>query len=176
MAADPVDKELKPAHPEAAALQSSNLERPTDSGEDRIGSASEKGHNEGNEKEVGAGSNSQRPGLKTIRTNTSGATTATHATTTTTTGEPGKKSWHKRLNPLRWGSPPSVPDRRMESREYHAGFFSLLTFQWMSPLMTVSFIIIISLSISPLLTSKLRFYHLTSLIFYLSQGSTAPPV
>ena len=42
------------------------------------------------------------------------------------------------MNPLRWGGIPKVPDERLVSREYQAGFFSKLTFQWMTPLMSVS--------------------------------------
>lgn len=48
------------------------------------------------------------------------------------------KPWCRRINPLRWGAIPPVPKERIVSREYKAGFFSKLTFQWMSPLMAVS--------------------------------------
>lgn len=48
-----------------------------------------------------------------------------------------KKKWHQRLNPLRWQTPPPVPDERTPSREYGASFFNIITFQWMSPLMRV---------------------------------------
>ena len=43
-----------------------------------------------------------------------------------------KKSW----NPFK-RNPPPVPKERTVSREYTAGWFSRLTFQWMNPLMTV---------------------------------------
>ena len=49
-----------------------------------------------------------------------------------------KKPWYKRLNPLKRSVKPPVPRERTVSREYTAGFFSMLTFQWMSPLMSVS--------------------------------------
>lgn len=49
-----------------------------------------------------------------------------------------KKPWYKTPNPLLWGSIPPVPKERQISREYTAGFFSKLTFQWMAPLMSVS--------------------------------------
>lgn len=49
-----------------------------------------------------------------------------------------KKKWYRRLNPLKWGSDPPIPTSRGVSREYNASFFSRLTFEWMSPLMTVS--------------------------------------
>lgn len=47
------------------------------------------------------------------------------------------KPWYRRLDPLKsWRKPP-VPKERTVSREYGAGFFSMLTFQWMAPLMKV---------------------------------------
>jgi hypothetical protein len=51
------------------------------------------------------------------------------------------KPWYKKLNPLRWGSPPPVPETREVSREYKATFLSILVFQWMAPLMSVNFCI-----------------------------------
>lgn len=47
------------------------------------------------------------------------------------------KVWYKRMNPLKWGKKPPVPKERTVSREYGASFLSMLTFQWMAPLMTV---------------------------------------
>lgn len=49
---------------------------------------------------------------------------------------PERKPWYRR-NPLRWGTPPPVPKEAAVSPEYGAGFFSVLTFQWIAPLMTV---------------------------------------
>lgn len=46
------------------------------------------------------------------------------------------KSWYKRINPLKRRRKPPVPKERTISREYGAGFLSLLTFQWMAPLMS----------------------------------------
>ncbi|PGH17822.1 hypothetical protein AJ80_04644 [Polytolypa hystricis UAMH7299] len=43
--------------------------------------------------------------------------------------------WYRRLNPLRLRKIPPVPTERTVSREYTAGFFSRITFQWMAPLM-----------------------------------------
>jgi ATP-binding cassette subfamily C (CFTR/MRP) protein 1 len=48
-----------------------------------------------------------------------------------------QKPWYKNLNPMKWGAPPPVPEVRQVSREYTANFLSLMTFQWMAPLMTV---------------------------------------
>ena len=68
-------------------------------------------------------------------------------TTTTTTSsvlpqmaaaEPvEKKPWYKRMNPLKRSKKPPVPKDRVVSREYKANFLSMLTFQWMAPIMTV---------------------------------------
>jgi ATP-binding cassette subfamily C (CFTR/MRP) protein 1 len=49
-----------------------------------------------------------------------------------------QKPWYKQPNPLRWGKIPPVPGERKEPPEYKAGFFNLLFFQWMAPLMQVS--------------------------------------
>lgn len=48
-----------------------------------------------------------------------------------------QKPWYNTLNPMKWGAPPPVPQMRQVSREYTANFLSLMTFQWMAPLMTV---------------------------------------
>ena len=48
-----------------------------------------------------------------------------------------QKPWYKTVNPMKWGAPPPVPQERQVSREYTANFLSLMTFQWMAPLMTV---------------------------------------
>ena len=49
-----------------------------------------------------------------------------------------KKPWYKKLNPLKWGAPPPVPETRKVSREYSASFLSLVYFQWVAPIMHVS--------------------------------------
>ena len=69
--------------------------------------------------------------------------TATDATETSTlaitkTEETSRPPWHYRWNPLKRKVPP-LPKERQVSREYHANFFSLLTFQWINPLMTVGY-------------------------------------
>ena len=50
-----------------------------------------------------------------------------------------KKPWYRRLNPLRQGKIPPVPNERIVCREYNANFFSLLIFQWIHPLMTAGY-------------------------------------
>ncbi len=63
--------------------------------------------------------------------------TATSVTSTTATGRlPEDKPWYKQPNPLRWGKTPPVSSEREVCPEHTAGFFSLLSFQWISPLMS----------------------------------------
>lgn len=63
--------------------------------------------------------------------------TTTTRTTTNEVPEPEKKkrSWSERINPLKSKNPPPIPEEREVSREHGAGFLSLLTFQWMAPIM-----------------------------------------
>ena len=51
-----------------------------------------------------------------------------------------KKKWYRRLNPLRLQKTPPVPTERSVSREHGASFFSIIYFQWMSPLMKVGYL------------------------------------
>ncbi|ETN38990.1 uncharacterized protein HMPREF1541_07032 [Cyphellophora europaea CBS 101466] len=53
--------------------------------------------------------------------------------------EPQKRPWYRRLNPLRRGQPPPVPEERTVCREYNAGVFSIILFHWITPLMTVGY-------------------------------------
>ncbi|KEF53828.1 ATPase [Exophiala aquamarina CBS 119918] len=50
-----------------------------------------------------------------------------------------KLPWYHKINPLKRGPVPPFPEERAVCPEYNAGFFSLLTFQWMQPLMTVGY-------------------------------------
>jgi ATP-binding cassette subfamily C (CFTR/MRP) protein 1 len=85
--------------------------------------------------------NSEKQESKILPTAVRTQTTSTEITTgsdKTTEPETQKKPpWSKRLNPLK-RNPPPVPRERQPSREYSANFFSKLTFQWISPLMSVS--------------------------------------
>ena len=69
--------------------------------------------------------------------------TVTATTTTSTLSieslSKEKKPWYKRLNPLKSSTAPPVPKERKVSREYGASFFSLLSFQWMAPLMSTGY-------------------------------------
>ena len=66
--------------------------------------------------------------------------TATYSTTPPdSTPTPQKRSWSRTLNPLKSKHVPPVPTERGISREYTAGFFSRLTFQWMAPMMRTGY-------------------------------------
>jgi ATP-binding cassette, subfamily C (CFTR/MRP), member 1 len=73
---------------------------------------------------------------KSYATDTSAATGATGALQDS--GQ-HKKHWYSKFNPLRWGKVPPIPDEPTVSREQAAGFWSLLTFAWMGPLMTTGY-------------------------------------
>jgi ATP-binding cassette subfamily C (CFTR/MRP) protein 1 len=87
--------------------------------------------------EANAEKRSTRGNLQRLQSNTSGVTEYSDEVTSTKSTRTGKKKWYKRANPLKWGTKPEVPKTREVSPEYHAGFFSRLTFQWMAPIMTV---------------------------------------
>ncbi|KAH6645344.1 ABC transporter family protein [Truncatella angustata] len=49
--------------------------------------------------------------------------------------QPQTKPWYKTPNPLRWGGIPPIPDERIVSPEHKAGYLSMLTFSWITPMM-----------------------------------------
>lgn len=48
-----------------------------------------------------------------------------------------RKKWSEKINPLKKKHAPPIPNEQGPSPEYTANFWSLLTFQWMAPLMNV---------------------------------------
>ncbi|CAK3849796.1 ABC transporter [Lecanosticta acicola] len=52
---------------------------------------------------------------------------------------PRRRKWSEKINPLKRKTPPPVPAERLPSREHQASFLSVLTFQWISPLMSVGY-------------------------------------
>jgi len=50
---------------------------------------------------------------------------------------PAAKKWYRKLNPLRWGGIPPVPEVRTVCPEAKASFFNKLFFQWQASLMQV---------------------------------------
>lgn len=134
---DPVDKELQPSDAQAAPLPPTNFERSGDSEDDQIKEFGKKsGEGKKTSGEFNEKNESRLADLEEVKTGASEAPTISPATSGPK--PPQKKSWHKKLNPLRWGSPPPVPEKPIKSREHDAGFLSKLTFQWMGPLMHVS--------------------------------------
>lgn len=136
--ADPTEKGLKAPNPKETEISSATPDHSTDSDDERVEKLGEKDTNDiSDAKELEEEAAAKDTELRAAVTAASLATTATRVTTAQPPAEEKKKPWHKKLNPLRWGAPPPVPTERKVSREYQAGFFSMLTFQWMAPLMTV---------------------------------------
>ncbi|KAL9042596.1 MAG: hypothetical protein Q9214_003730, partial [Letrouitia sp. 1 TL-2023] len=73
------------------------------------------------------------------RTLTTATTRSTLTVESTLSVTVPPKPWYERLNPLKRRTPPPIPKERIVSREYNAGFFSMLTFQWMAPIMHVGY-------------------------------------
>lgn len=138
MADPPEGKELqlKSADAAAAAIQPSNEERhdapsdPSDSDNKELAT--------GEKHDVDTDDIAMAASPHRLDVTKSVATDASYATSPPATKA---RPWYRQVNPLRWGGVPPVPKERIVSREYTAGFFSKLTFQWMTPLMTVSRIV-----------------------------------
>ena len=79
----------------------------------------------------------KKEGRSEIHRSVTGTTTASSTSVESQSKE--KKSWYQRLNPLKKSIKPPVPKERAVSREYGAPFLSLLTFQWMAPLMSTGY-------------------------------------
>lgn len=85
---------------------------------------------------------SSRRGIRRMESNWTTATETSIATTERTQTQdipPRKRTLGEKLNPLKSKYPPPVPEERTPSREQNANFFSALTFQWISPLMSVGY-------------------------------------
>lgn len=91
------------------------------------------------------GFDKEKEGRTQIRRTASNWTQATGTSIATTvapeTPEPAprKRSWLAKINPLKHKTLPPVPESRKISRERDAPFLSKLTFQWISPLMSVGY-------------------------------------
>ncbi|KAF2876322.1 P-loop containing nucleoside triphosphate hydrolase protein [Massariosphaeria phaeospora] len=93
----------------------------------------------GKDLEASTSGRSTRGNLSRLQSGTSGFSEVSEDVSDTKSSTTVRKKWHKNLNPLRWGAKPPLPKTREVCPEYNAGWFSLLTFQWMSPLMTVGY-------------------------------------
>ena len=141
MAKDGHEEEFRSTDPSGAVNQT-NTEEPvaateppqyaTSESESSSDDSEKKEYNEKREEEDG-----DRP--TATRTLTTTTTTSSLALESTAAAPQKKKSWYRRLNPLKWSTKPSVPRERQISREYGASFWSLLTFQWMAPVMSVGY-------------------------------------
>ena len=122
------EKEAKAPDAAAAAVQPSQPEiHATTAAEEEI-EISEKSHDK------------RPPGLHTTKSSATEASAETGATALVR--QPSivdrPKTRREKLNPLRWGKVRPVPEERIVSREHKANFFSILSFQWMQPFMSVS--------------------------------------
>lgn len=88
--------------------------------------------------EVDLEKRSTRGSLSRLQSGTSGFSETSDDVSDTKSSASANKRWYKKLNPLKRGKKPPVPETRAVCREYQASWFSLITFQWMAPLMTVS--------------------------------------
>ncbi|KAL8366776.1 hypothetical protein RB595_008774 [Gaeumannomyces hyphopodioides] len=89
-------------------------------------------------------SSDRRPPRESLNRTKSAATDASAYTTASATvnrlrEEWAARPWHRKLNPLRWGTIPPIPDERAECPEYRANFLSALVFSWMAPLMATGY-------------------------------------
>lgn len=86
---------------------------------------------------------STRGALSRLQSGTSGVSEISDELSETKSAASAKRKWYKKMNPLKWGKKPPIPETRIVCREYNAGLFSRLTFQWMNPLMRVSEILVV---------------------------------
>ncbi|KFA61277.1 hypothetical protein S40285_05521 [Stachybotrys chlorohalonatus IBT 40285] len=135
-APDVLAASVQPLHePHATGTDSDSVFKGKESDSDKI----ERVHDsdgDADDDDGDAANDRQRPALNTIKSYATGTSAATR---TSTLGVTEQRPWYRNLNPLKWGDAPPLPEERMVSREYNAGFFSKLTFEWMSPLMTTGY-------------------------------------
>ena len=102
---------------------------------------SESGSSSSDTEKKSDGEETEDDGSRPEATRTVTATTLNSTLTVDSSDDvvPKKKPWYKRLNPLKRSVKPPVPKERKVSRESGASFLSLLTFQWMAPIMSVGY-------------------------------------
>jgi len=125
------EKDLRPADP-AGTGETTSHDEPLDvdnEEKDYIEVATYREPSSHDEKEL-------QPGMDRAR---SYATTASAVTRAVSRADMPrqKKPWYKKVNPLKWGGVPEVPETRGVSREYNAPFLSMVYFQWVAPMMSV---------------------------------------
>ncbi|XWX00119.1 hypothetical protein V2A60_008136 [Cordyceps javanica] len=127
--------------PDALAAAVAQQEEPASVGNTRDMQASDKSdsaesHSIDNEKPHAPSDSLNLNELTVTQTN---ATDVSVGTTATGLPPQEKKTWKQKLNPLRWGGVPEIPQERIISREYGASIFSQVFFNWMTPLMTTGY-------------------------------------
>ncbi|KAK5109732.1 hypothetical protein LTR62_006572 [Meristemomyces frigidus] len=103
--------------------------------EDSSSSNSDDGRD--NEKNTYVGNVRRQPLERTASTWT--GTSAATSVAVAQPPPPRKRTLYQRLNPLKHAVPPPIPEQRAQNREYTAGIFSIIYFQWMAPLMSVGY-------------------------------------
>jgi ATP-binding cassette subfamily C (CFTR/MRP) protein 1 len=131
------EKEYGPTDP-VAASNATETDEPLDAGGEEkdfieVTTPGDSASHSGSEKE-----HIEKEKRAELKQTKSCATTTSAVTRTESNVEEPKKRWYKKINPLRWGGIPPVPETRQVCREYNAPFLSLVYFQWMAPLMNVS--------------------------------------
>jgi ATP-binding cassette, subfamily C (CFTR/MRP), member 1 len=91
-----------------------------------------------NTRRLTRGKSQDGAGLEKVESAVTDFTDASSAAYPEAAKDEEKLPWHRRINPLR-RNPPPIPEERAVCREYNASFLSLLTFQWINPLMTTGY-------------------------------------
>ncbi|KAI1319870.1 P-loop containing nucleoside triphosphate hydrolase protein [Xylariaceae sp. FL0255] len=137
MANEDVEKETKSADPTVEAVAPVNSEESAAEFEDY--DDVENPEDEIRRSLETAEERTDKEALKLTQSHATDTSILTRTTTRASVPLAPQKPWYKTPNPLRWGPIPDVPKEKMPSAEAQAGFFSLLTFQWMAPLMNVGY-------------------------------------
>ncbi|KAL1862548.1 ATP-binding cassette transporter yor1 [Diaporthe australafricana] len=125
-----------------AALQAHSVDRDDDDDDDDAGEGMYDYHSESdsnNEKEKGKATTETRQEVHRTKSYATDTSATTQATSHHPADEQAKKPWYKKINPLRWGKVPPVPEEREVSHEHKASFFSQLFFAWQGPLMVTGY-------------------------------------
>lgn len=130
------DEKANAPAPQADPAQHPAVERREDDEEDRTGDQEKQDLKREALKTEAEAAAAQDPALNLTKSHATDASATTQATAPPSVRAPDRK-WHQKLNPLRWGAVPPVPDERQPSPESTASFLSLVTFNWMGSLMTV---------------------------------------
>lgn len=133
---DGVDQEKEIA--EAALRRHNPLDADEEEDDDDDDDQFESDSNTGNEKTAKEPAET-REEIRRTKSYATDASVTTQATSHHPADEDVKKPWHKRLNPLKWGEVPPVPEVRRPSPEHQARLFSKLFFSWQAPLMVTGY-------------------------------------